>query len=362
MSETIKGRIAFLDYMRIFAFISVVIGHRFYSQEIEALSKDISIHITIRSILDLITPLVYGGAAGVIVFFLTSGYIITHVLQTENTLDFYVRRIFRIYPLYIFAACVEIAMNLAIRDMPIPPLSTLVPRLLLIGDFFNSDYGLAGVEWTLRVEIIFYVFMGSIKYFGLIKFPAKLPYVFAATGLAIYLLPAFPTKEIWSHGYFSIYFCFLLIGACGYLAQSGLASIKLCTSVSILLFILHILKITEGQSSFLQSHYAIISVIIFFVGLRFNQSFTDSQPVRILSDLTFSVYLFHQWVWTYLMMLTSYLGISARASSLIIIPSILLISYLAHKLVELPGIKIGKVAVGLIRNKRKISSISTAEY
>ena len=352
MLKSINNRIVFLDYMRIFAFVSVVIGHRYYSQEIQALSTDLTVHITIRTFLDLITPLVYGGAAGVIIFFLTSGYIITHVLQTENTLDFYIKRIFRIYPLYVFALCVELLMNWGIKDIPVPPFASLVPRFLLIGDFFNSEYGLAGVEWTLRVEILFYVFMGSLKYLGLINKPSTLPYLFGAVGLLLYVLPAFPTKEIWSHGYFSIYFYFLLIGSCAYLAQAGLVSTRVCTTFSVLLFILHIIKITEEQSSFLQSNYAIISMLIFFISLRFQSAFVDSPLVRTLSDLTFSVYLLHQWVWSYLLILITPLGISERAASLIIIPTILLISYCSHKWVEIPGIKLGKSVTKLIKGQQ----------
>ena len=38
-----------------------------------------------------------------------------------------------------------------------PDMSVLVPQLLLIGDFFGTPYSLGGVEWTLRVEVLFYV-------------------------------------------------------------------------------------------------------------------------------------------------------------------------------------------------------------
>lgn len=62
------GRIDFLDYMRVFAFVSVLIGHKFFS-EISTMAADQSTHVTLRAILDFIVAASYGGAAGVVVFF-----------------------------------------------------------------------------------------------------------------------------------------------------------------------------------------------------------------------------------------------------------------------------------------------------
>jgi peptidoglycan/LPS O-acetylase OafA/YrhL len=84
---TNSSRIVFLDYLRIFAFVSVLIGHKFYAAVVD-LSNDRTVHATPRFIADVLLPLVSGGGAGVVVFFLVSGYIITHVLQTERTGEF----------------------------------------------------------------------------------------------------------------------------------------------------------------------------------------------------------------------------------------------------------------------------------
>jgi surface polysaccharide O-acyltransferase-like enzyme len=85
-----NSRIAFLDYLRIFAFLSVLVGHLFFG-DLQQLFSDPSIHATPRSLVGLLMPLCESGGAGVVVFFLISGYIITSVLQSENTVSFLVK-------------------------------------------------------------------------------------------------------------------------------------------------------------------------------------------------------------------------------------------------------------------------------
>ena len=102
----LSKRLEFLDILRIFAFVSVLIGHKFY-EVLDGLSKSENVHLTLRFFLDALKTLCWGGGVGVIVFFLISGYIITLVLQTEDVKVFLIKRIFRIYPLYVVAVLME---------------------------------------------------------------------------------------------------------------------------------------------------------------------------------------------------------------------------------------------------------------
>ena len=62
------NRLIFLDVLRIFAFISVLIGHKFYDV-LDNLSKNESSHITLRVFFDTLKTACWGGGAGVVVFF-----------------------------------------------------------------------------------------------------------------------------------------------------------------------------------------------------------------------------------------------------------------------------------------------------
>jgi hypothetical protein len=53
-------RIIFLDFLRIFAFVSVLAGHKFYLQSV-ALFNDESAHGTLREIMGVVLHLIAGG-------------------------------------------------------------------------------------------------------------------------------------------------------------------------------------------------------------------------------------------------------------------------------------------------------------
>lgn len=168
MQKKVMERIVFLDYMRIIAFMSVLVGHEFYHYIAEVIS-DADYNHSIRTITHWIAPIFQGGAAGVVIFFLTSGYIITHVLQKETTRDFIIRRLFRIFPLYIFAVLAQLFFMSAVLSAPLPDAKTLIAQISLTGDFFDTPYTLAGVEWTLRIEILFYLLMAVFKSAGTLE-------------------------------------------------------------------------------------------------------------------------------------------------------------------------------------------------
>ncbi|WP_431301599.1 acyltransferase family protein [Sediminicoccus sp. BL-A-41-H5] len=116
--QTAQGRVVFLDLLRIFAFASVLAGHEFYPA-IEAAAQDPTLHVTLRLMAQILAPFVWAGGAGVIVFLLVSGYIITQVLQRERAGEFLLRRI---YPLYIAAVLTETLLAAAVLSQPVPPL------------------------------------------------------------------------------------------------------------------------------------------------------------------------------------------------------------------------------------------------
>jgi peptidoglycan/LPS O-acetylase OafA/YrhL len=134
-----RERIEYLDWLRALAAGLVVIGHARGS-------------------------LMPGGAIGVSVFFVLSGYLITSILLRDgmmsplNIAKFIVRRLARIYPLYAFQiALVVVVFALFHRDR-IGAVLQALPGLLTFThdapDWFGYGFG---VLWTLAVEFWFYV-------------------------------------------------------------------------------------------------------------------------------------------------------------------------------------------------------------
>src|SRR5262249_47507595 len=109
------------------------------------------------------SPLLPGGSVGVAIFFCLSGFLITRNLLDNqvSTYDFFVRRIFRIYPTYIVACSLNLLMlYLAGSQKDFALLARSIPDLLLVIKIPHRwiNFGV-GVLWTLQIELLFYCFV-----------------------------------------------------------------------------------------------------------------------------------------------------------------------------------------------------------
>ncbi|WP_059417595.1 acyltransferase [Sulfuricella sp. T08] len=333
-------RIVFLDYLRIFAFVSVLIGHKFYAYVV-ALSDDPTVHSTPRFIANLLLPFLYGGGAGVVVFFLVSGYIIIHVLQTEQTGEFLIKRSFRIYPLYIVAVLAQYISLVAVGQQA-PSLSTLLPQLLLVGDFFGTPYTLNGVEWTLRVEIAFYVFMAVLRSLNLLTNYKILPYVFVAATLLCGFIAPIPSADIWSKGYLTIYGPFLLLGSMFYLFEKKQIGFTFLLLFIGLVFYQYYSLMDIHQKSWLNAHFAILAFFIFYVSWAFRRYLTAAPWVLLLSDMTYAVYLFHNWFFDFAKRGLTHFSVSVFNPDVQALIALLLVCLFMVRYVEKTGILFGR--------------------
>ncbi len=343
MDSPAPSRIDFLDFMRIFAFFSVLIGHKFYAP-LAAASQNPSLHVTLRYLAAASMPLFWAGGAGVVIFFMVSGYIITHVLRSEPTPVFLLKRAFRIYPLYIFAVLAQLAMNHAINGEALPAPSVWLPRILLIGDLFNTPYALGGVEWTLRIEIAFYLLMAAFNAAGLLRHTARLPLVFFLCTLMLQLAGPFPATGSFANGCFTLNFPFLFIGSLLYLAERRLADRSLCAAT--IAYILFSVLLLEPGISYVpnakESNFYILALMVFVAAWRFRANMKANAVIRFASSLTYALYLFHDWLWNYVELLVARLGITCIPPGLQYIGCLLLCCAAAHYAIERPGQRLGQ--------------------
>jgi len=342
--KNFSQRILYLDYLRIFAFLSVVAGHKFYLHLTEMLEND-AVHATPKIFIELILPLIHGGGAGVVVFFLVSGYIITQILQSESPLDFAIKRIFRIYPLYIVAVIAEVMLHGHVPSLD------LIPQLLLIGDFFHTPYTLGGVEWTLRLEVLFYIFMGALRYFKVFDQHKHLtPWIFVAAAALLGLLVApFPDIDLWSRGYVTIYGPFLFIGVFVYFLEHKSIGIMFFSLFTIGVLAQYYYLISQYQSDWLNDHFATLSVIIFLVAWYFRNACVPKPVILLLSDLTYSVYLFHNWAWASIKGVFDKLSISILHEDIQAFIALLVFCYIMLNIVEKPSIRCGRVVLAWLK-------------
>jgi peptidoglycan/LPS O-acetylase OafA/YrhL len=110
-----------------------------------------------------------GGIVGVQLFFVLSGYLITSLLLSENArrgrislLNFYKRRIRRLYPALLFACAVYALYALwSASTAPLAGAKVSIVRALTytydLPNFLGPDSGWLGHTWTLAVEEQFYI-------------------------------------------------------------------------------------------------------------------------------------------------------------------------------------------------------------
>lgn len=336
-----SGRILFLDYMRVLAFSLVILGHKF-SKDLLALSQDQSIHVTTRTLCEALYNLSYGGAMGVVVFFLVSGYIITHVLQSENTMEFYLKRIFRIYPLYMFAVIMEIIVRHAYGS-PIPTLDVIIPRLLLVGDFFGTPLALGDVEWTLRIEIMFYIFMGLLRKVGILPHGNILTIMLFLLAYALMTAPPFPITNDFHNAYFSTYAPFLFMGVVVYLLEKGLVNCSLAVLCLVAMLFMHLHLIELYNKLWGGYNYAVIGILIFMASWRFRNSMSPNYACLFLSELTYSIYLFHNWIWDFLKYIVARFNLTLINPDAQVFILLLAVCFAAHKLIENNCVRLGKL-------------------
>jgi len=234
----------------------------------------------------------------------------------------------------------------------------MAPKLLLIGDFFEIPNALSGVDWTLRIEILFYVLMAIFKSAGLFANQKLLPLAYLVVSIALYIAPTFPGVGHWNAAYVNAYSLFLFIGALIYLSQQALASRAMCISVGSILLLMFLIKISEFQPSWKESNYAVFALALFLGALHYAPRLKDGFVIRVVSDLTYSVYLFHNWIWQYIEKPVNSLGLSNIYSKLLIALVLFLICYALHNTVEKLGLAVGKILMNKYHPKTNSAAIA----
>lgn len=151
-----------LDLLRSFAILFVVLDHTAVAMQ-------------------MIPPqgarLGWLGVVGVYMFFVHTCLVLMWSLERKpHTLDFYIRRVFRIYPLAIVTVLIFFFTHLPAGTAPLdylqpprPGLLKLFTNLLLVQNFFGfhgvMPKEVVGVLWSLPLEVQMYVFLPVLFFF-----------------------------------------------------------------------------------------------------------------------------------------------------------------------------------------------------
>jgi peptidoglycan/LPS O-acetylase OafA/YrhL len=145
-------RLAWLDLLRGIAALFVVFDHLSYY------------------VLQHIRAEVYqwfdAGNFGVFVFFIISGYIVPASLERKGSVrTFWVSRLFRLYPLYLLAVGIAVALYLvhfgSLRGEGSDPEASVLSQLLMMSNVLGGQ-NLPNVVWSLSYEMIFYLLITAL--------------------------------------------------------------------------------------------------------------------------------------------------------------------------------------------------------
>ncbi len=297
------------------------------------------------------------GLIGVMIFFMITGYLFTtKILKEKHKTDWvklYISRIFRIYPLYIFALLVisliifinpEHRANLDFSHLFSQYFDWLLFNGVNIHTHDHSHLIIAGVEWTLRYEWLFYL---SLPFIALIitlnRWFALLLSVFAA--YYFYENDTLFTFE-------TVYFIFFIIG--------GLAAVlyryvepfiakyidNIFVSIIITTALLYAVFYKE-----LYDPLPISLVALFFISIAWGNSLFGLMHKRasiLLGEISYSIYLLHGAVIYTLFTLLEIIDLKAITATEhtylmpLVVPMVITTALFTYLFIEKPGIEFGK--------------------
>lgn len=258
-----SGRIIELDSLRGIAAVSVLYYH---------LGPEAGIP----------TPHVLG-QYGVSLFFIISGFVITLTTSRGGPRDFFASRASRLYPTYWCAIFITCVVADFLEKSP-PNIRTILINLPMIQSVLRPA-DVDGTYWTLAVEFQFYVVVGILLWFGVVK---KIE-LFCVTALFLQVISRsfnIGFSPPWAYSLNSDFYLFA-VGICIYQVSSG----KATKWTMVALFLAPIVSVLGGRVDRLPSE----AILAIFVWLA-SSGKLPALKFRVLvfiGEISYPLYLIH---------------------------------------------------------------------
>ncbi len=251
------------------------------------------------------------GYLGVDMFFVISGYLITHIIK--DTLEdgsftlkgFYLRRLRRIAPLTFFSClvCMAIGVFTLLPDDLENLSQSVIATLLLANNYLllhttvryweiANDYKPLMHTWSLAIEEQFYILYPVIIYLLTTKLKTRiLPFLLAlfTISASLFLISGNPPAKF----YLIQYRVFELVAG-GILAFLPAVK-KERTGINLILLLLLLLLLILNLP--VKSDYSLILIVIItsaIIYFRSNSKLLCNRSLTFIGNLSFSLYIWHQ--------------------------------------------------------------------
>lgn len=109
-----------------------------------------------------------------------------------------------------------------------------------------------------------------------------------------------------------------------------------------MVFVNYFYLISCYQPAWLSAQFAVLGFLLFTTAWVFRSRFQVTATILVLSDLTYAVYLFHNWMFDFFKAhVTELLSLTQGANFLTLV-SLFAFCFLLHRIIERPANKLGR--------------------
>ncbi|EAX7731359.1 acyltransferase [Salmonella enterica] len=305
------------------------------------------------------------GSFGVDLFFIISGFIMAmSARQNENLSEFFIKRFFRIYPLYFVVLTLYILLSFNEYS-----LSQIIKSYLLVPIDYKSEmpyygYSIMAIAWTLTYEFWFYFIFGISK-----KLSYKNKFIISSVLLSAPVvfvnginIDAFHANYVLNWGVFNnIQF---ITNPVVYNFILGILSFNICVFVSkhkellrpalslvlplLLLYgvigVVSIRGMGHGINQWGWYCFIIVTSIV-ISEMYFKDMYANSKMVY-LGEISFSIYLIHPLLFilvnSYHPFIDVFNSLSGFTRLSCLVAFVVCISHIVYRLIEIPTHNLGK--------------------
>lgn len=331
-----KSRLEFLDCLRFFAALSVIIQHIF-----ERVSPSFGWFSS---------NYFQFGAYGVTLFFLTSGFIIPVSLEKYKSLKkFWIGRIFRLYPLFLLSLIIKLVYIFAsgYQGMDINAV-TVLANISMLAKFMGIPL-IEGLYWTLNLEMAFYIAVSGLFIIGLLR--RSLLVAYGALGFSILIgVIGSGVLHLFEGGWLMVfYLATMFVGTVFYRKMKGdnsFYALALLILVAVLvLFANTFLNLYNnastgsfGGKSFWPVTNAVLAAYLTFALFFHLRHFSYPKPFVYFGAISYSLYLNQAIIITLVMSNVNNPFLSASLAVVLIF----MMSHITYRAVELPFVNLGR--------------------
>jgi peptidoglycan/LPS O-acetylase OafA/YrhL len=280
------------------------------------------------------------GTFGVELFFVISGFVILPSVMRYSVSEFALRRLLRLYPLFLAFSLLFVVLNAATNTYPRLNSPLAVFSGLFFVNLFTGTEQLTPNAWSLSFEVVFYAAMALSWYFAATRRSPVMTIVMV--GLSLAFLAAFPIVIFFIMG--------LLIRVAH---DRGLfLSAHIGRIAEVLMFCLMLWLASLSKSAFVWDDFAKPSVppLVLATGLYFflavhpaslTSRLLANRATLYLGTVSFSLYIVHPYIYLPMRMVFDRLGwfttdyvTSMLAFAAVVTPLMLVATAIVHKQFE----------------------------